>query len=221
MAERHHEAEPAPAAGTRRLYLLRHGEAAPTAPGADPWTAPLTPRGRAQVAELAEALAGLRLDLLVTSTVPRATETAGILARRVGQEPITEEGLNELRPGQVLEGSPEAVRLAVRLAYRAAGLPGARFLGGEPFVEFGQRVEGALARILARPGWTRAAVVTHEPVLRLVMARCQGLGLEGLDAFEAATASISIIDCARGVIALEEATLRLANGISEEAIRLR
>jgi broad specificity phosphatase PhoE len=221
MTARHHEAAPAPAAGTRRLYLLRHAEAAPTAPGGDPWAAPLTPRGRAQATDLAEALAGLRLDLLVTSAVPRAIETAGILARRLGQAPITEEGLNELRPGQVLAGSPEAVRLAVRQAYRDAGSPGARFLGGESFVEFGQRVEGALARILARPGWSRAAVVTHEPVLRLVMARCQGLGLAGLGAFEAAAASISIIDCAPGVIALEEARLRLANGASEDAMRLR
>ncbi|CAH0221752.1 histidine phosphatase family protein [Roseomonas sp. CECT 9278] len=220
MPAGHHEPAPATAADTRRLYLLRHGEAAPTRPGADPWAAPLTSRGRAQVAELAEALAGLRLDLLVTSAVPRAVETAGILARRLGQAPITEDGLNELRPGQVLAGPPEAVRLAVRQAYRDAGLPGARFLGGEPFAAFGQRVEQALAAILAQPGWTRAAVVTHEPVLRLAMARCRGLGLAGLDAFEAATASISIIDCPRGVIALEDATLRLANGTRQDAMQL-
>jgi probable phosphoglycerate mutase len=219
----HHERAREPASGARRLYLLRHGEAAPAendGPAADPWAAPLTPRGRAQVADLAVALAGLRLDLLVTSMVPRAVETAEILARRIGLVPLAEEGLNELRPGRVLAGSPEAVRLAVRQAYRDAGLPGARFLGGEPFTAFGQRVEQALARILARPGWTRAAVVTHEPALRHVLARCQGLGLAGLDAFEAATASVSILDCAPGVIALEGATLRLANGTGDQAMRL-
>lgn len=207
----------------RRLYLLRHGEAAPTVkdgPGADPWVAPLTPRGRAQVAALAEALAGLRLDLLVTSTVPRAAETAAILASRTGLAPIAEQDLNELRPGQVLAGSPEAVRLAVRQAYRDAGLTGARFLGGETFAAFGLRVEQALARILARPGWTRAAVVTHEPALRLVLALCQGLGLAGLDAVAAATASVTVLDCAPGVIGVDAATLRLANGTGDDALRL-
>jgi broad specificity phosphatase PhoE len=214
--------EPAPA-GTRRLYLIRHGEAAPAAkdgPGADPWAAPLTPRGRAQVADLAEGLAGLGLDLLVSSTVPRAVETAAILARRTGLAPVADEGLNELRPGRVLAGPPEAVRMAVHQAYRDAGLPEASFLGGEAFAAFALRVEQAMARILARPGWRRAAVVTHEPALRHVLARCQGLGLASLDAFAAATASVSILDCAPGVVAVDAATLRLANGTAVDATRL-
>jgi broad specificity phosphatase PhoE len=214
--------EPAPA-GTRRLYLLRHGEAAPGAtqgPGADPWAAPLTTRGRAQVAALAEALAGLGLDLLVCSTVPRAVETAAILARRTGLAPVADEGLDELRPGRVLAGPPEAVRMAVQAAYRDAGLPEARFLDGEPFAAFALRIERALARILARPGWRRAAVVTHEPALRLVMARCQGLGLASLAAFAAASASVSVLDCPPGIVAVDAATLRLANGTADDAMRL-
>jgi len=217
------ESAPSPAEGTRRLYLLRHGEAAPAekdGPDADPWAAALTPRGRAQAVDLAEALAGLRVDLLVTSTVPRAAETAAVIARRLRLAPIAEEGLNELRPGRVLAGSSEAVRLAVRQAYRDAGLPGARFLDGEAFAAFGLRVEQALAHILARPGWTRAAVVTHEPALRYVLARCQGLGFAGLADFEVATASVSILDCPPGGIAVNAAKLRLANGTCDEASRL-
>jgi probable phosphoglycerate mutase len=215
--------KPAPDPGTRRLYLLRHGEAAPAetdGPGADPWAVPLTPRGRAQIADLADSLAGLRLDLLVTSTVPRAAETAAILARRTGLAPVAEPGLDELRPGRVLAGPPEAVRLAVRQAYRDAGLPDARFLGGEPFAAFALRVEQALARILARSGWTRAAVVTHEPALRLVLARCRGLGLAGLAAVQAAQASVTILDCAPGCLGVDAAALRLANGTGAEALRL-
>jgi probable phosphoglycerate mutase len=214
----HDEPAPGPARDTRRVYLIRHGEAAFAA---DPWLAPLTPRGRAQVTALAEALAGLRIDLLVSSMVPRAVETAAILAARLDRAPIAQAaGLNELRPGQVLAGPPEDVRQAIRQAYREAGRPGARFLGGETFAEFGRRVEQAFAGLLARPGWTRAAVVTHEPVLRLVLARCQGLGLAGLGAIEAATASVSIIDCAPGGVALEHARLRLANGTGEDAMRV-
>jgi probable phosphoglycerate mutase len=210
-------------AGAQRLYLLRHGDAAPVerhGPGADPWHAPLTPRGRAQGAALAEALVACGLDLLVTSAVPRAAETAAILSRRVGLTPIVDAGLNELRPGRVLAGSPELVGQAVRQAYREAGLPGARFLEGEPFEAFGLRIEQALTRLLERPGWTRAAVVTHEPALRYVLARCHGLGLAGLASFEAATGSVSILDFPPGIAALDGATLRLANGTGADALRL-
>ncbi len=204
----------------RRLSLRRHGAAAAAGPGADPWQVPLTPRGRAQVAGVAQALAGLRLDVVVSSTVPRAVETAGILAGQAGLEPILEAGLDELRPGRLLCGPPEAVRLAVREAYRDAGLPGARFLGGEAFVAFGLRVEQALARILARPGWSRAAVVTHEPALRLVLARCQGMGLAELGGFEAAAASVTVVDFPPGAVALEQAILRLAGGSADAAVRV-
>lgn len=209
--------------GVRRLYLVRHGDAAPSARhdvAGNPWLAPLTPRGRAQIADLAEPLARCGLDLLVTSTVPRALETAAILAGRSGLQPVSEEGLNELRPGRVLAGPPEAVRATIRQAYREAGLPGARFVGGESFAGFGERVEQALDRVLAQPGWSRAAVVTHEPALRYVLALCRGLGLEGLGACEVATGSVSILDCPPGAITVAAATLRLANGTGSDALRL-
>lgn len=214
---------PVPGGGVRRLYLLRHGDAAPVAQDGlvtDPWLAPLTLRGRVQIAELAEALAGCGLDLLVTSTLPRALETAAILAGRTGLRPVAEEGLNELRAGEVLAGPPEEVRQAIREAYREAGRPSARFLGGEHFVTFGRRVEQALNRVLAKTGWTRAAVVTHEPAVRCALARCQGLGLAGLDAFEAAPGSVSILDCPAGAATIDAATLRLANGVDGDARRL-
>jgi probable phosphoglycerate mutase len=218
-----HEAAGAPVAPTRRLYLIRHGEAEPVTPDgplADPWMAPLSARGRGQAGALAEALGTIGLDLLVTSTVPRAVETGAILARRAGLVPIAEAGLDELRPGRVLAGSPEAVRRAVRLAYHDAGKPGARFLDGEPFAAFALRVEGALAGLLARPRWARAAIVTHEPALRLALARCQGLGLAELAAFEAATGSVSVLACPPGTVALDAATVLLANATAEQAARL-
>lgn len=212
----------APGPGVRRLYLLRHGDAAPVArhgPAADPWLARLTPLGRAQVAALAEALAGCGLGLLVSSAVPRAIETAAILAARTDLPPVVDEGWNELRPGQVLAGPPETVRRAIRESYLAAGVPGARFLGGECFADFAWRIEQALGRVLATPGWTRAAVVTHEPALRCVLALCQGLGLAGLGACEAATGSVSILDCPPGARAAAAMTLRLANGAGSDALR--
>lgn len=143
-----------------------------------------------------------------------------MLALRIGLPPLTEEGLNELQPGSVLAGSPEEVRQAIRQAYREAGLPGARFLDGELFAAFGRRIEQALARILAQPGWTRAAMVTHEPALRYMLARCQGLGLAGLGAFAAKTASVIVLDCPPGTVTLDAALVRLVDGSGSDALRL-
>jgi len=64
------------------LCLVRHGEAAPEYE--DP-ARPLTARGRAQVASVAESLRELRLalDIIYHSGKSRAAETAEILARAV------------------------------------------------------------------------------------------------------------------------------------------
>jgi broad specificity phosphatase PhoE len=206
----------------RRLYLLRHGEAAVAggAGAADPWQAVLTTRGRAEIGDVAEALAGCGLDLLVTSAVPRALETAAILGGRTGLRPVVDEGWNELRAGRVLAGSADQVRRAITDAYRQAGRPGARFLGGESFVGFAGRVEQALGRILAQPGWARAAVVTHEPALRHVLARCHGLGLCGLSTFDLATGSASVLEWAAEACGVEGATVRLTNGTPSDLRRL-
>lgn len=206
----------------RRLHLLRHGEAAVAdgASTADPWQATLTARGRAEVVCIAEALADCRLDLLVASAVPRALETATILGGCTGLRPAVDEGWNELRAGRVLAGSAQEVRRVITQAYLEAGRPGARFLGGESFADFAWRVDDALGRILAQPGWARAVVVTHEPALRHILARCHGLGLGGLSAFELATGSATVLEWSAEACGAEAATVLLMNGTPSDLRRL-
>ncbi len=90
----------------------------------------------------------------------------------------------------------------------------------ELFAAFGRRIEQSLARILAKPGWTRAAVITHEPALRYVLAHCQGLGLADLDAFAAKTGSVIVLDYPPGVVTLDAAIVRLVDGTGSDALRL-
>jgi phosphohistidine phosphatase len=66
-----------------RLYVLRHGIAVPHGePGIDDDERPLTPKGKKRVAEVARALAAmdLALDRIVSSPLPRALQTARIVA---------------------------------------------------------------------------------------------------------------------------------------------
>jgi serine/threonine-protein phosphatase PGAM5 len=81
--------------GTRTLVLVRHGHYATQDGGR------LTDTGREQARHTAEWLAnhvgGTRVDVLWSSTLPRARETAEILAKRFGVEKVRPTGL--LREG--------------------------------------------------------------------------------------------------------------------------
>ena len=71
------------------LYVLRHGIAETIAPGGNDAARHLTPRGRAKMRAAAAGIRalGIPLDALLTSPLPRAAETAQIVATVVGKTP--------------------------------------------------------------------------------------------------------------------------------------
>jgi len=88
-----------------RLYLVRHGEAAPGEPDE---LRQLTPEGRAQARALGERLRkeGVQPDAVLTSPLLRARETGAELARNLGVEPEPDD---RLAPGATLEDVRAAV----------------------------------------------------------------------------------------------------------------
>ena len=72
--------------GSSRLFLCRHGETDSNAQsllqgsGID---APLNDVGRAQASALARSLASIQMDLIASSTLSRAVETADIVASQL------------------------------------------------------------------------------------------------------------------------------------------
>jgi phosphohistidine phosphatase len=99
-----------------RLYILRHGIAAPHGtPGVPEADRPLTPRGEDRIKDVARGLRRLELDLerIVTSPLPRARRTAEIVADSLGLGDRLEDA-DELRAGAAarsirdwLSGRPE------------------------------------------------------------------------------------------------------------------
>src|SRR3954470_3978960 len=84
---------------TDRLFLVRHGESTYNAEGrlqgqADP---PLTPRGRAEAAALAQALDGIAPGRVIASDLGRARETAALLGH---PEAPTDPRLREIDVGE-------------------------------------------------------------------------------------------------------------------------
>jgi len=71
------------------LYVVRHGIAEETGPGGDDRLRALTPAGRAKMRAGAAGLRrlGVTLDVLLTSPLVRAVETAAIVAEAYGGSP--------------------------------------------------------------------------------------------------------------------------------------
>ena len=88
-----------------QLLVIRHGKAAEYSPGEADEARALTPEGRRKMRRAAEGLATIvpRLDLIATSPLVRARQTAEIVAAVYPAVSLTE--LDALAPG----GGPEAV----------------------------------------------------------------------------------------------------------------
>ncbi len=206
----------------RRFYVLRHGEVAyfdANGRPADPWQAGLTERGRRQIDDLAALLTGCGVDRLVTSTVPRALESARIIADRLSLAPVHDEAWNELEPGDLSDVAEADLRRVIVDAYHAGTEPGSRFFGGETFTAFAERVDIGVRDLLDDDSWTTAVVVTHDPVARYLVSKALGLGLAGLRFFEQDVGCLNIIDWMGQGGDQPSPIVRLVNGTADNLVK--
>ena len=151
------------------LLLARHGETDWNREGR--WQGhaptPLNETGRAQARALARRLAAERLDVVYSSDLPRALETARIVASALGLEIRTEPGLRELDVGS-------------RQGLTSAELDGVAW-DGETYDAHRERVLAAVHRIVAGHPRGRVLAVTHGGCLRRMQEVVLGRPLDILD----------------------------------------
>jgi probable phosphoglycerate mutase len=166
------------------LHLVRHGQSTWNAAGrvqgstAHP---PLTAAGRRQAGDAAAALRALGADALLTSDLRRAAQTAEVIGRELGLEPVAEPALREQALG-TLEG-----RLASTLTEQP--MPPGRHVsevrwGGpcsETLVELHARVGALLTSLLAHPPGSRLVLVSHADAIRAMLAWLAGRGPDRID----------------------------------------
>jgi broad specificity phosphatase PhoE len=180
----------------RRLYLMRHADvsyAAPPGARVDPESVPLTEEGRKQAASAALALASVPLDRVITSGLLRTRETAEIVVGDRGLVIESEGAFEEIRPGRLDRVPREELRGMFLSAVQGAA-PEDRFLLGETWGSFRDRVLPKFAELLASPGWRELLLVTHGGVNRILILSVLGLGLESLGRFEQDACALSILD---------------------------
>jgi broad specificity phosphatase PhoE len=157
-----------------------------------PEDVPLTEEGIEQARVAGEALANVRFDRVLTSGLPRTSETARIVAPGVEAESWPEfRELEGARLGDIPEDELE--RTFVR-AFHGVVPNNVRFLGGETIGSLFDRVLPALDRLLADPQWDVVLAVLHGGVNRAILSYALTGEPMLLGPFEQAPACINVLD---------------------------
>ncbi len=167
------------------LVFARHGETADNASHVFQGQTGkgLNARGRAQASRLAERLCRVPPDVIVASDLERAVETATIVGRACGLEPILERDLREVDVGAWTGKSHEQIQELYPEEWGAwsAGLD-VRRGGGETYAELANRIERAVVRIVGDHGGKRVLVVSHGGAIKSYVAKILAVSAEGLRA---------------------------------------
>jgi broad specificity phosphatase PhoE len=178
----------------RRIYLMRHAAVAYFVDGRPVRqdSVSLTEEGRAQACAAAAALREARVDRVLTSGLPRAEETARLVAP--DREPEAWPELRELEGGR-LEDMPEDQLEAAFVGFFRDVVPEeARFLGGETIGSLFDRVVPAVERLRAEQDWETALVVAHGGTNRAILSYALTGGRLFLGNFEQAPGCINVLD---------------------------
>jgi probable phosphoglycerate mutase len=136
---------------------------------------PLNDAGREQARELAETLADRAIDVVYSSDLARAHETALIVGDRLGLPVEVDAGLREVDVGDWSGRVHAEIEGLDPAGYRRWQEGGKGWSGGESYEEMGERVVATVLRLAARhPGQT-ILIVTHGGSIRACRATAAGL----------------------------------------------
>jgi broad specificity phosphatase PhoE len=173
------------------LWLGRHGETEWTLSRQHTGTTdiPLTEHGRQQARSLAASFEGIGFDLVLSSPMRRAEETA----RLVGLEPRADDRLREWNYGEY-EGRTTAEIQAERPGWDLwrDGCP-----GGERAEDVGARLRPLLDELRERTGG-RVVLFGHAHCFRVLAASWLELGAQAGRALTLGTASLSVLGVEHG-----------------------
>lgn len=155
---------------------------------------PLTPAGKQAAKALADRLAGSTFDLVLTSPLLRARETARLAG--FGQQAVVDADAHEWRYGEY-EGLTTA---KIRESVPGWTVFTARSPGGESAAEVAERVDRVIARV-RREAMT-ALLFAHGHVLRVLAARWVGLPPEAGAHLVLDVATVSVLGWERDTPAI-------------------
>jgi probable phosphoglycerate mutase len=183
-----------------RLFLIRHAVTAETGtkltgrlPGV-----PLSPAGHQMAADLADQLAGRRVDALYTSPILRCKQTAAPLAKIWNLTAAINSGFIEADFGDWSGRSLASLRRLKAWQGLFVAPSRFRFPGGESLGEVQARAVSGAERLADRHPKQTVAVVSHSDVIRALVAHYIGTPLDLFQRIEVSPASVTMIDLPPG-----------------------
>jgi len=177
------------------FHLLRHGEhgllgrvLAGRMPGVG-----LTERGRAEIAAVAERLAGEPIAAIYSSPLQRTRESAEIVAARLGLGIEFHDDVIELDFGEWTGTTFDSIRADPRWEAWRTQRSLARIPGGESMRQVQRRAVDALLHINERHPHQTVVVVSHGDVIRSALLFALGMPLDSYNSIEISQGSISTI----------------------------
>jgi broad specificity phosphatase PhoE len=154
----------------RKLILIKH--ASPLViPGTPPEKWSLSDKGKESCAALAHALREYKPTTIVSSTEPKAIETAQLTAAALKIDTSTAEDLHEHDRSNVPHMRSGEFISHMELFFRK---PNERVLGRESAEQCADRFEDAVHDLLDQHKTGNVAIVTHGTVIALFIARHTG-----------------------------------------------
>ncbi len=163
------------------FFLCRHGETEWNTVGRrqGQLDSPLTEAGRGHADAIASAVASVGIDLIISSPLGRAVQTAAVVSERLPCPTIISPDLAEVHHGHHagLTNTEIERRFPGQLGSRERDKYRWQFPGGESYVDAERRADRFL-RSLAESEARRPLVVTHEMISRMLLRSALGLSVD-------------------------------------------
>lgn len=176
------------------LYVTRHGETDYNTQKryAGSTDIPINIKGRKQAENLADKLSDIKFDVIISSPLLRARQTAEIIQKSCDAPIIIIDEFSEINMG-VYEG---LTREEAQIQYPKVWAELADFLGeaglrslddapagGETVRRFDARIAAGLTKLKTEYSESRALLVCHGFAARIIDRQLRGISLKDMDAF--------------------------------------
>ncbi len=182
----------------RRIYLFRHGAVDYVDDNgnvvADPDDVALNEWGCQQADAMCELFSAVTIDRAICSGLRRTRETASRVLGKRDLEIEIHADFAEIRPPRDGRSSELDLIDDVAFSHWRATETGSRFLGGELYADFYQRISVAMESFTNNPDWHNLAIFAHGGTNAAILGWTSGLGLSAFGTVDQATCCLNVLD---------------------------